>query len=228
MEQYKGRVHIPFMCTVTPRELDEDTVRALKEGGCYYTSLYFETGDEIKRKDLLNKKISNSDFIRCAGLLRKYNVPFFTGAILGLPGETLEGTLDSVRFNWELKPSQAWSALFQPYPNTRLSEYAIKEGFLPPEGLKNFNRGVYSKSLMAQENIDEIVNLHRLYYIACRFPSLLPVIRQLVKLPPNPVFNLIFMAPYVYYLLSVQKLTLYQIVKNGLWQVKSFIFSKGK
>jgi radical SAM superfamily enzyme YgiQ (UPF0313 family) len=228
LEQYKKRIHIPFLCTVTPRELDEDTVKALKDAGCYHTSLYFETGNEKKRLELLNKRTPDAEFLRCAELLHKYRLPFFTGTMMGLPGETLDDSIESVKFNWELKPSYAWSSLFQPYPATRLSEYAIERGFISRKNLDNFEIGAYSKSLLAQGDINAIVNLHRLYFLASRFPSLLPVIRRLVKLPPNPVFNLIFLPPYVYYLLCIQKLTMYQVLKNGLWQIKSFLLSKGK
>lgn len=228
LERYKEQVRVPFFCTVTPREMDEDTVRALKEAGCYHTGLYFETGNEKKRMELLNKRVPDKEFIRSAALLHRYGIPFYTAAILGLPGETMEDSLESARFNWVLKPSYVWSALFQPYPETKLAEYAIKEGYLSAESLSNFNIGAYYKSLMSQKNISDIINLQRLFYPASKFPSLLPLIKRLVKLPPNPIFNLIFIAPYVYYLLTIQKLTLYQIFKNGLWQLRSFIFSKGR
>jgi radical SAM superfamily enzyme YgiQ (UPF0313 family) len=227
-EEYGKRLKIPYKCSFTPKELNEDTVRALKDSGCFSTTIIFETGNENRRIKLLNKKVTNEEYIRAADLLHKYKINFVTNCMLGLPGDTLENIYESIEMNWRLKPYHARSSLFQPYPNTKLAEYAIEEGYITAESLQNFDTGFYSKSLLVQENMNEMVNLQRLFNIASKFPALLPVIKRLVMIPPNPVFNLIFAVIYTSFLYNVNKLSLYQIMKIGLWQFKSFILSKGR
>ena len=42
------------------------------------------------------------------------------------------------------------------------------------------------------ERKGEILNIQKLFYLAVRHPRLIPLLRLLVKLPPNPLFNGIF------------------------------------
>ena len=105
LKAYKNEVGLPFLCTLTPKATDEKLIRALKESGCFFSSIATETGNERIRHDLLRKRMTNKEYIELATLLHKHDIPFTTSAILGLPGVSLDQTLESVRLNWVLKPS---------------------------------------------------------------------------------------------------------------------------
>ena len=119
----QNEVRLPFLCTLTPKATDENIIRALKESGCFCSSIATETGNERIRHDLLRKRMTNKEYVELATLLHKHDIPFTTSAILGLPGVSLDEALDSVRLNWILKPTYPWVSIFQPNAGTWLAEY---------------------------------------------------------------------------------------------------------
>jgi radical SAM superfamily enzyme YgiQ (UPF0313 family) len=223
LKAYKKEVNLPFYCTLTPKATDENLIRTLKESGCYFTAIATETGNERIRHDLLRKRMTNKEYIELASLLHKYDIPFATSAMLGLPGVSLDQTLDSVRLNWILKPFYPWTSIFQPYAKTWLAEYSIAHGYVSRDDLDCLSQDFYKMSVIKQEDSNAIINLHRLFYPICKFPKLMPVFMKLIKIPHNFIYDLIFLVFYAYYVKKLQKLTYYQIVVHGLKWAKEFV-----
>ena len=57
---------------------------------------------------------------------------------------------------------------------------------------------MFTGSVLKIQDRTQIENLQKFFYIGCKFPFLLPVIRKLIKLPPNPMFKLIFLISYAH------------------------------
>jgi radical SAM superfamily enzyme YgiQ (UPF0313 family) len=123
-------------------------------------------------------------------LLKKYGIRFGTYNMFGLPKEDLRMAFETITFNWRLKPDYTINNVFQPYPKTEIADFAQEHGYLDPNicYMDTMNEG----SLVKTDNIDQIVNLSRFASLAIRHPFLMPVIRVLVRLPPNRIFKLIF------------------------------------
>lgn len=221
LEAYKKEVNLPFVCTLTPKATDEHIIRALKESGCYYSSIATETGNDKIRHDLLSKRMTNKEYMELAKLLHKYDIPFTTSAILGLPGASLEQALDSVRLNWILKPTYPWASIFQPYAGTRLAQYSIDHGYLTEEDLENLPQDFYKTSIIKQNDSTAVLNLHRLFFVICKFPKLKPVFMKLIRLPHNFIYDLVFLFFYAYYVKTAQRLTSYQIAVHSMkWAIE--------
>ena len=75
-----------------------------------------ESGDEAIRNGLLNKGVADEDIYRTAGLLRKYSIRFRTYNMVGLPNETMEQALLTVRLNAEIGTDFPWCSIFRPFP----------------------------------------------------------------------------------------------------------------
>ena len=223
LKAYKNEVNLPFYCTLTPKVTDENIIRALKESGCYFTAIGTETGNEQIRHDLLRKKITNKEYIEIANILHKYEIPFVTSAILGLPGVNLDQTLESVRLNWALKPFYPWTSIFQPYAGTWLAEYSIDHGYMSKDDLECLPHDFYKMSVIKQDDSNAIINLHRLFFPICKFPKLMPFFMKLIKLPHNFIYDVVFLIFYAYYIKTIHKLTSYQIVIHGLRWAKDFV-----
>jgi anaerobic magnesium-protoporphyrin IX monomethyl ester cyclase len=223
LKAYKREVQIPFLCTLTPKATDENIIKALKESGCYFSSIATETGNDRIRHDLLRKRMTNKEYIALAILLHKYEIPFTTSAILGLPGVSLDQALDSVRLNWILKPFYPWASIFQPYAGTWLAEYSIAHGYMSRDDLERLPHDFYKMSVIKQEDGNAIINLHRLFFPICKFPKLMPIFMKLIKLPHNFIYDFIFLVFYSYYIKKAQKLTSYQIAVHGLKWAKEFV-----
>lgn len=199
---YGELIGLPFHCLVRINQIDEETAGLLAENGCAAVFWGLESGDEAIRTGLLDKGIDDLQIRQGAALLRKHGIRFRTYNILGFPGETLEQAIKTLQLNIEIKTDYPWCSLFTPYPGTRLEEYARQGGFLSSDicGQK-IGRSFHGQSLLENPERDRIVNLHKFFQTTVALPSLLPLVRMLIRLPPNPLFQLWFSLVYFLFFL---------------------------
>lgn len=190
LQRYKQHIGLPFTGLAHAHELNEEVVQALKSSGCLNIYFGVETGDESLRNRILKKNLTNKRLMDTARILRKNKLKFGTYNMFGLPHETLGMALETIHLNRRLKPNYTINNIFQPYPRTEIADYAAEQGFLNPEMeyLDTMNEG----SILQIENIDRIVNLSRFAYLAIKFPVVIPLIKVLIKLPPNRLFKMVF------------------------------------
>jgi len=100
--------------------------------------------------------------------------------MLGLQDETLEMAFDTLQMNIKCKPDFAWCSIFQPYPMTRLHHYCQEKRYLTN---KSIGKVYFKSSVLNIDNKRELENLHHLFSITVAHPSLLPLVRVLIKLP---------------------------------------------
>jgi len=225
---YKQRVNLPFICLVRIDLVTEDLIKAFKESKCKSVFFGIETGNEKLRNKLLNKNLSNKAIIRTAKLLKKYKIKFKTYNMLGLPDETLEDAMMTVKLNARIKTDYPWCSIFQPYPGTKLGDYTIEKGYLKEEFNYNDIVPYYSKSLLVnKKNINEIINLQRLFFYGVKFPFLIPLIRKLIMLPPNFIFGFLFIMGYAYTYLGSEHISIINSFKIGLESISRLFYNKG-
>jgi anaerobic magnesium-protoporphyrin IX monomethyl ester cyclase len=75
--------------------------------------------------------------------------------------------------------------LFQPYPRTELGEHAARLGLLEGD-INAIDTSAWNRSILKfpPEEKRQIENLQKLFAVTVEFPWLLPITRQLLKLPP--------------------------------------------
>ncbi len=190
LQKYKTEIGLPFTGLARANELNEEVVEALKDSGCLNVYFGVETGNEDLRNKVLKKNLTNRQIINAATLLKKYKVKFGTYNMFGLPHETLPLAFETIDLNKTLKPDYTINNVFQPYPRTEICDYAIDQGYLYPdtEYLNTMNEG----SILQLDEIDRLVNLCRFAYLAIKYPSLAPLVKLLIKLPPNRLFKIVF------------------------------------
>lgn len=194
---YKKEIGLPFICLIRADLIDEETIQCLKEANCKTVFWGIESGVERTRNILLKKKLTDEQIYKCAQLLKKYKIKFRTYNILGFPGETLEEAFQTVNMNVKIKTDYPWCSIFQPFPKTELAEYAKKMGVLD-EGTMLTSSSFFNDSPLKIRNKNEMINLQKLFFYAVKFPFLHPLIRAAIKLKPNPVYKLLFLAGYAW------------------------------
>lgn len=188
---YKKEVGMPFMCNVTANLVDEELVKMLKKGGCYGIAMGIETGNENLRIKVLKKFITNKQVIKGGRLVKKYGLALKTYNILCLPGETLENAWETVAINVAIKPDSATASLLQPFPRYEIADYSIKKGFLPKNfGLEDIGDSIYDSSPINISQKSQIENLQKFFPFIVKFPWTAPLVKLLIKLPPNPIYDL--------------------------------------
>jgi anaerobic magnesium-protoporphyrin IX monomethyl ester cyclase len=169
-------------------------VALLKEAGCVSVGMGLETGDAALRNEILKRNLSDEQIIEASSLLRSAGIRLLTTNMVGLPGGTLEDDFKTLALNHACKPAYANSFLYQPYPRTELGEYAFENGYV--EGsLDEIDPSAWERSVLAFSTPEEkrqIENFNKLFALAVEWPSIVGLIRHLIKLPPNPLFRLAY------------------------------------
>lgn len=81
---------------------------------------------------------------------------------------------------------------------------------------------------MVLENKDKgaITNLQKLFFYAVKFPLAYSLIKRLIKLPPNPIFELMFHAGYAWSYFRSEMLTLREVLIIGVYNYNRFFKRK--
>jgi len=159
-----------------------------------------ECGDEDYRQRVLRKTISDADLRRAAALLHAHGIRFATYNMVGLPGESFEQAIATLRLNVELRPHDAYCFIYQPFPGTKLAQLALETGAidataLAEAGAEGFRGTFESFSPLNQPNTVELENVQRLFGIVVKAPWLFPLARRVAGVRwLAPVFRLIYQA----------------------------------
>src|SRR4030042_3359792 len=193
LKMYKEEISLPFVCNVRGGLLDEELASGLAKAGCTNVFIGIETGNEKMRTQLLNKVVTNKEIIKAVKLLHKYGINLSANNMIGLPDETLDMAIETVRLNALVKIDFPWCAIFQPYPGTEMADYCLKKGYIKKKDLESIGVTFHKKSVISSPDIDELVRLHKLFHIGVWFPSSIPLLKLLVKLPLDPLYQFIFL-----------------------------------
>jgi len=190
------RVGVPFSCTIRVDVVTEEIIKLLKKGGCFQVSFGLETGNEELRRIVLKKRITNKQIIETAKLLKYHKIPFLTNNMMGIPTETIEQACETIKLNSLIGTDVPWCSIMQPFPKTDIAGFAISKGLLDSDYDKAFYPSFFSKNPIRQENIYQLWNLQKFFIIAVKFPFILPLLKLLIKFPPNKLLDLFFLATY--------------------------------
>lgn len=222
LEKYKTRIKLPFSCLVRADLISEDIVAELRSANCYAVFFGVESGDEKIRNLVLGKSITDSQIKEAASLLKKYKINFRTYNMLGLPGETLEDAFKTIDLNIKIKADYPWCSILQPYPKTAIRKFVEEHGMLKEGVIANY---FFKDSILNTPEIKQLSNLQKLFYWTVKAPCIKPVVRILIKLPPNPIFDFLFLLGYAYSYYKSQRMSLLEMLRIGRRNVFSFLSS---
>ena len=130
IDLYIKEIHLPFTCNLRFDVVTEETVRKMKEAGCYTIDIGLESGNKEIRQKYLHRFTTDEQMINCSKWFNKYKITVLTFNIIGLPFEDLHKALETVKLNAKLKSNQVIPNIFYPYPMTILRKTAEDAGFL--------------------------------------------------------------------------------------------------
>ncbi|MCB2263094.1 MAG: B12-binding domain-containing radical SAM protein [Candidatus Thiosymbion ectosymbiont of Robbea hypermnestra] len=220
--KYRERVGIPFICTARADLIDEENARLLAAAGVIGVCVGLESGNERIRNDLLKKRISDDDLKKTAEILHTHGIKFVTMNMLGIPGESVEDAFATIRLNREIESDYVWHSVFLPYPGLPITEVLEGKGLIPSFDHENFDTTYFKDSPVGTPEINELINLHKLFFLAFKFPRLEFLIRKLIKLPSNIIFELIFMLSYAWLEIRFFKVKLRSIARLGFMNLRDY------
>lgn len=130
IDLYIKEIKLPFTCNLRFDIVTEESVKKMKEAGCYTIDIGLESGNKEMRQKTLHRYTTDEQMINCSKWFNKYKITVLTYNIIGLPNEDLHKALETVKLNAKLKSDQVIPNIFYPYPMTKLKEIAEEAGFL--------------------------------------------------------------------------------------------------
>lgn len=205
LDNYKKNIDMPFLCNVRIERVDEEMVKKMKEAKCDRVDFGVEHGDEEIRKNILKRNMTNQQIINGGKLFNKYGIRVQTANIVGVPHETVASAMKTVKLNRQIKPELARCFVLQPYPGTEIYDYAMEHGFLDHNYAfsklgTGFQIGFDGSAKGMSLNLNkhrELTNLYYFFDVLVKHKWLEPIIKLLIKLPPNRVFLFIHAVPIV-------------------------------
>lgn len=218
-EKWPKKVGIPWFCNVRANLITPEVAQLLAKAQCVSTFLAVETGNDEVRNTILRRYMSKDQIRNACKLLRENGIKYGFYNILGLPvKDKVKVDMETLRFNIELKPTMAWSSILTPYPGTWLGDYCKENGYFDGnyDSIRANNKIESSLKFRDAKEKRMVENLHKLFGITVSYPWLMPITKQLIKLPQNRLFMYILMGWYGYTLkvrMSPEKVTLGKMIK---------------
>ncbi len=122
-------------------------------------------------------------------------ISYYINTLFDYPYETLENTFKTAEFTIKVSYWKILAAgMFVTYPETVLTQKAIKEGLIDLDYYEKLNKSEYhhNKTLVRSKDIDKIINLGNFIYLLIWFPFIFPLAKILIHLKPNAVYRSIF------------------------------------
>jgi radical SAM superfamily enzyme YgiQ (UPF0313 family) len=121
-------LRIEWKCEGRVDRVDEGVLKWMKKAGCSLIAYGVESGNQIGL-DYLQKEITVPQIRRAFELTRKAGIKPMAYFILGIPVETFEQGLNTIKFAKELNPDYAQFSILSPYKGTKLYEEAKAKGW---------------------------------------------------------------------------------------------------
>jgi len=219
--RYAHEIRIPFICNSHVQYITDQLAKGLAGANCFSVQFAIESANDEIRKQVLHRHETNQEIIAAGERLHRHGIRFLTYNMLGCPGETTEQALETIELNTRLSTDFPRFSLLQPYPQTPIYRLAVEAGVIQETDIDHFSASYFFDSVVKQANIKELINLQRLFLPAIRLPRMRRVIRLLIKLPPNFVFDLIYL---IFIGLQYARCTRRGLVRTALYGLRNLRF----
>jgi radical SAM superfamily enzyme YgiQ (UPF0313 family) len=197
-ERYRREIALPFSCLVRPNLVTGKTMRSLRRAGCHRVMMGVEAGNDRLRAEVLKRRMSREQILEAARTVREAGLSLVTANILGIPGGSFEADWETLELNLQARPHYASVSLMQAYPGTEIHEYAESLGLVEADQMDRVSRarafGFVSELHFAdQREKRRVENLHKLFPWVVWMPLLAPLVRRLVEVRPNRIFDFLYL-----------------------------------
>lgn len=191
-ERYSEEIGIPFHIGLNPTLIKDDKIKLLKKAGCFSMNLAIESGNPRIREIMNRPKMQNENLIKACQALKNQRIHICTQNITMSPTETVEEAKQTLELNIACKVNNGVIGKFQPYPGTRMTQFAIEKGLLDPENiLDRLPENFHWESLIKFNKNDAIKmdNLVHLFSFTVMYPFMKPIVYFVIKYRWDHMFH---------------------------------------
>lgn len=169
-KKYRERVNLPFIFQTRCNDVDREILQALKDARCETLSFGVESGNETYRKEVLGRRMSDKVIEEAFGLAKDLGFRVNSFNMVGMPYETEEMILDTIKMNRRLRPHGHNVCIFYPFPGTRLGDLCEEKGWIAKEatGLESY----YYDSVLRMPQLDRftVLSYQKFFPLYLRLP----------------------------------------------------------
>ena len=168
-EMYE-EIRLPFWCQSRPETISKNRLVRLQNLGLFRIALGIEHGNEVFRKQLLRRNVSNNVMIERFALLNELDIKFSVNNIIGFPTETRELAFDTIELNRNVYADSANAYSFSPFHGTELRKLSEDLGYCDKDLIA---RSVMRPTMlnMPQFPPQAIEGLRRCFTLYARMPK---------------------------------------------------------
>jgi radical SAM superfamily enzyme YgiQ (UPF0313 family) len=120
-ERWPREVGLPFDAILMANMTKEPQIEWLKEAGCVYARVAFESANDHTRNAVFKKNTELRQLTDASRWIKKHGIRLGSLNMLGAPGGTLEDDIDTVKLNIECEVDHPLCSIVQPYPEFELN-----------------------------------------------------------------------------------------------------------
>jgi len=152
--EYKRVSDIPFVVNAHVGFFDQDRARFLADANCRIVKFGVESGSERIRRRIMNRHTSNEKILSSIRIARDFGLHASIFLMIGLPFETREDVMETVRLMAVAKPGRFRWSFFFPFPGTRAHELSLQGGYIDLEKMSTLMNFTDSSCLKFGEEHD--------------------------------------------------------------------------
>lgn len=173
----ESNLKVYFRITSRANMISDELCEKLKTVGCIDISVGFETGSQ-KMLDSMKKHISIETNYNAFNILQKHKMQAGVNTIIGIPDETHESIMETLKFIKDYKIDSAANYYATPYPNSEIYQHALREGLVKDEDkylewISNSNASEFKINLTTELSDTDLKYYVWLLNDACRKNNLL-------------------------------------------------------
>ena len=189
---YRERIKIPFVCLLRCDVVNDDFMKDLARSHCMKIQFGVESGDDYVRNEIMKRSMERSTIVEAFKLAKKYNVKTNAINIIGVPGETKEMLMNTIKLNREINPTTSHTNIFYPYKGTPLGDKAFEDGIVNIEAYKDFSNERRASVMAYSDEWLETLKYYKdnwarevyPFYNIKHYPSLLNDTKKIVRSVP--------------------------------------------
>jgi len=138
---YRKICALPFVVNAHVGFFDQHRARCLAEANCKIVKFGVESGSERIRRQILQRRMTNEKIIGAIETAHRYGLHTSVFLMIGLPGETRNDVMATIRLMARAKPGRYRWSFFFPFPGTKAHELSAEGNYIDFEKMdrmKNF------------------------------------------------------------------------------------------
>lgn len=150
----RQKLKAPFVCQgrVDLIVNNENLIKKMVQAGLYMLMIGFESGNQ-RVLNFIRKGTTVEQNLKAGQICKKYGIKIWANFILGLPTETNQEVMETVKMIKKIKPEVLSPSFFTPHPGSDLYDYCRKHKLTLIKSHDQYNRGQFTPKIKGPDYV---------------------------------------------------------------------------